>query len=40
MTEKQMPIREPDLMIILTGGQMAYTRNDGVKVIPLATLRP
>ena len=39
-TEKQMPIREPDLMIILTGGQMAYTRNDGVKVIPLATLRP
>lgn len=38
-TEKQMPIREPDLMIILTGGQMAYTRNDGVKVIPLATLR-
>lgn len=40
MTEKQMPIREPDLMIILTGGQMAYTRNDGVKVIPLATLKP
>lgn len=39
-TEKQMPIREPDLMIILTGGQMAYTRNDGVKVTPLATLRP
>lgn len=39
-TEKQMPIREPDLMIILTGGQMAYTRNDGVKVIPLATLKP
>jgi len=40
LTEKQMLIREPDLMIILTGGQMAYTRDDGVKVIPLATLRP
>lgn len=38
--EKQMPIREPDLLIILTGGTMAYTRNDGVKVIPLAALKP
>ncbi len=37
--EKQMPIREPDLMIVLTGGTMAYTRADGVKVIPLACLR-
>ena len=40
LTEKQMPIREPDLMLILTGGQMSYTRNDGVKVIPLATIKP
>ena len=32
--EKQMPIREPDLLIILTGGQMAYTRPDGVKIPP------
>ena len=39
-TERQMPIREPDLLIILTGGKMAYTREDGVKVIPLAALRP
>ena len=37
--EKQMPLREPDLLIVLTGGEMAYTRDDGVKVIPLATLR-
>ncbi len=37
--EKQMPLREPDLLIVLTGGEMAYTREDGVKVIPLATLR-
>ena len=38
--ERQMPIREPDLLIILTGGQMAYTRTDGVKIIPLGTLKP
>lgn len=37
--EKQVPLREPDLMIILTGGKMAYTRPDGVKIIPLACLR-
>lgn len=38
-TEKQVPLREPDLLIILTGGCMAYTRPDGVKVIPLACLK-
>lgn len=38
--EKQVPLREPDLLIILTGGKMAFTRNDGVKIIPLAVLKP
>ena len=38
-TEKQVPLREPDLLIVLTGGQMAYTREDGVKVIPLGCLK-
>lgn len=38
--ENQMPIREPDLKIVLTGGPMAYTRADGVHVIPLACLKP
>lgn len=38
-TETQVPLREPDLMIIITGGKIAYTRADGVKVIPLACLR-
>lgn len=38
-TEKQVPLREPDLLIILTGGSMAYTRPDGVKVVPLACLK-
>lgn len=37
--EKQVPLREPNLMIILTGGQMAYTRPDGVKVIPIGCLK-
>lgn len=39
-TERQMPIREPDVKIVLTGGKYGYTRNDGVRVIPLACLRP
>ncbi|MGM9735250.1 MAG: ATP-binding protein [Candidatus Cryptobacteroides sp.] len=38
--ESQVPIREPDLKIVLTGGQYAYTRSDGVYVIPLACLKP
>lgn len=38
-TERQMPIREPDLLIVITGGQMAYTRTDGVKIIPLGCLK-
>uniref|UniRef100_A0AB33JL00 DUF4143 domain-containing protein n=2 Tax=unclassified Prevotella TaxID=2638335 RepID=A0AB33JL00_9BACT len=38
-TEKQVPLTEPNLLIVLTGGYMAYTRNDGVKVIPLACLK-
>jgi hypothetical protein len=38
-TEKQMPLREPDLLIVLTGGEIAYTREDGVKVIPLGCLK-
>ena len=37
--ERQVPLREPDLLIVLTGGEFAYTRDDGVKVIPLACLK-
>lgn len=37
--EKQIRLREPDLLIIITGGVMAYTRPDGVKVIPLGCLK-
>lgn len=38
-TERQIRLREPDLLIVLTGGDMAYTRDDGVKVIPIGCLR-
>jgi uncharacterized protein len=38
-TEKQIQLREPDLLLVITGGEIAYTRPDGVKVIPLACLR-
>jgi len=39
LAEKQVPLREPDLLIVITGGNMAYTREDGVKVIPLGCLK-
>ena len=38
-TEKQIKLREPDLLMVITGGEMAYTRPDGVKIIPLACLK-
>ncbi len=37
--EAQVPLREPDLLMVITGGEIAYTRNDGVKIIPIGTLR-
>ena len=36
----QAPLREPDLMIILTGGKYAYRRPDGIYVIPIGVLGP
>lgn len=39
VAEVQVPIREPDLLIVVTGGRLAYRRDDGVYVIPLACLR-
>lgn len=37
--EKQMQMREPDLLMVITGGPIAYRRPDGVLVIPLACLK-
>ena len=36
---KQPKLRTPDLLIVLTGGEMAYTRHDGVKIIPIGCLK-
>ena len=37
--EKRATLREPDLLIVITGGEMAYARNDGVKIIPIGVLK-
>jgi predicted AAA+ superfamily ATPase len=37
--EKRARLREPDLLIVITGGEMAYTRKDGVKIIPVGALK-
>ena len=37
--ENQVPLRKPDLLIVITGTEMAYTRTDGVKVVPIGTLK-
>lgn len=37
--ERQIRMRLPDLLIVLTGGELAYTREDGVKVIPIGCLK-
>ena len=39
LAEKQMKLRKPDLLMVITGGDKAYTRPDGVKVVPLVCLR-
>lgn len=35
----QSPLRDPDLLMVITGGEYAYTRHDGVKVVPIGCLR-
>jgi len=39
LKEKRQTIREPDLLLIITAGEIAYARQDGVKIIPLACLK-
>ena len=39
-TEKQCPLAEPDLLIVMTGGKLGYTRSDGVHVVPISALKP
>ena len=39
-SETQCPLRMPDLLMVITGGERAYTREDGVIVCPIAVLKP
>jgi predicted AAA+ superfamily ATPase len=39
-TEKQCPLAEPDLLMVVTGGAMGYTRNDGVHIVPISAMKP
>ena len=32
-------MKQPSFLAIITGGELAYTRKDGVKVIPIGCLR-
>lgn len=36
--KNKLPIREPDLLIIITAGDICYTKND-VKIIPITCLK-
>lgn len=38
--EKQVPLRLPDLKLVITGTEYGYRREDGVIVLPLACLKP
>ena len=38
-TEKGPKLREPDLLIVITGTEMAYRRPDGVYVVPIGCLK-
>ena len=37
--DSPIKIKLPDLLIVLTGGDMAYTRKDGVKIVPIGCLK-
>ena len=39
-TEKQCPLEEPTLLMVITGGEIGYTRLDGVHVLPVSAMRP
>ncbi len=37
--KRGLGLREPEALIIITGGEMAYTRPDGVKIVPIGCLK-
>jgi hypothetical protein len=32
-------LKDPGIRVIITGGDMAYTREDGIKIIPISCLK-
>ena len=36
---KSTKLREPDLLIVITGGEISYSRKDGVKIIPIGCIK-
>ncbi|WP_409199602.1 ATP-binding protein [Methanobrevibacter sp. DSM 116169] len=39
ITENKVNIKKPSFLAIVTGGQFAYTRPDGIKILPIACLK-
>ena len=39
LIEKNDELNNPSFLAVLTGGEVAYTRPDGVKVIPIGCLK-
>jgi hypothetical protein len=39
LEQSSAKLREPDFLMVITGGELAYTRNDGVKIVPIGCLR-
>jgi uncharacterized protein len=38
-TRNSQKLKDPELLMIITGGEMAYTREDGIKIIPIGCLK-
>lgn len=38
-TRSSHKLKEPDLLMIITGGEIAYTREDGIKIVPIGCLK-
>ncbi|MGM9813767.1 MAG: ATP-binding protein [Candidatus Enteromonas sp.] len=38
MDKNKLPLREPDVLMIITGGEMAYTQ-EGVSIVPIGCLK-
>jgi uncharacterized protein len=39
LEESAPKLREPDFLMVITGGELAYTRDDGVKIVPIGCLK-